>query len=152
VAENLLLGAWRIRGDTELIKDTMAEILDIFPDLASRLNDRASSLSGGQQRMLEIARALMTRPKILLLDEPSAGLSPIMVKQVYRHIDALRRLSMTIFLVDQNIQQCFSLAEYVYVLELGEVRGGGRKSELTSTLSDLIRRWLYIEQSGEAKR
>jgi len=148
VRENLLLGAWKIRRDPKLLDDTMDEVLDIFPDLEPRLDDRASSLSGGQQRMLEIARALMTKPKILLLDEPSAGLSPIMVKQVYRHIDTLRRLSMTIFLVDQNIQQCFSVADYVYVLELGEVKGGGRKSELASSLSDLIRGWLYLEQGG----
>ncbi len=148
VKENLLLGGWRIRRDSQLLLDRLGEVLQIFPDLEPRLRDRASSLSGGQQRMLEIARALMTKPKILLLDEPSAGLSPIMVKQVYQHIDALRKLSMTIFLVDQNIQMCFSVADYVYVLELGEVKGGGRKTELASSLSDLIKGWLYLEQGG----
>ncbi|MCS7129249.1 MAG: ABC transporter ATP-binding protein [Candidatus Caldarchaeum sp.] len=152
VRENLILGAWKIRRDPRLIKETMQNVLEVFPDLSNKLDDKASSLSGGQQRMLEIARALMTNPKLLLLDEPSAGLSPIMVKQVYKHIEDLHKRGITIFLVDQNIQQCVSVADYVYVLELGEVKGGGRKSELSASLSDLIRDWLHLEQGSEVKR
>ena len=97
--------------------------------------------------MLEIARAMMSRPKILLMDEPSAGLSPLMVKHVYRQIDILKKNQLTIFLVDQNIRQCMEAADYVYVLELGEVKGGGRKEEISGSLSDLIKVWLYLEQS-----
>ncbi|GBC68471.1 High-affinity branched-chain amino acid transport ATP-binding protein LivF [archaeon HR01] len=149
VRENLQLGGWRIRRDQRLFEDTFSEVINLFPDLKPRLDDKASSLSGGQQRMLEIARSLMTRPKVLLLDEPSAGLSPLMVKLVYRHIKELKDLSITIFLVDQNIQQCFSVADYLYVLELGEVKGGGSKMELSASLSDLIRGWLYLEQGGK---
>ncbi|MEM4303988.1 MAG: ABC transporter ATP-binding protein [Candidatus Caldarchaeum sp.] len=150
IRENLLLGAWRVRKNAKIIEESMSRILEIFPDLASRLDDKAGSLSGGQQRMLEIARSLMTQPKVLLLDEPSAGLSPIMVKLVYQYIEALKNLNITIFLVDQNIEKCFSLADYVYVLELGEIRGGGRKNELTTSLEDLIKMWLYLEQKEEA--
>ncbi|MEM1945614.1 MAG: ABC transporter ATP-binding protein [Candidatus Caldarchaeum sp.] len=151
VRENLLMGGWKIRRDPHLITRMLDRVLEIFPDLSSKLDEKSSTLSGGQQRMLEIARALMTEPKVLLLDEPSAGLSPIMVKQIYRHIETLKKLSITILLVDQNIQQCLSVADYVYVLELGRVRGGGRKDALESSLSDIIRDWLYLERGGEVR-
>ncbi|MEM2095080.1 MAG: ABC transporter ATP-binding protein [Candidatus Caldarchaeum sp.] len=151
VRENLILGGWKIRRNGEQFEETLKDVLETFPDLASKLDDKASTLSGGQQRMLEIARALMTGPKLLMLDEPSAGLSPLMVKQVYRHIEDLRSKSITILLVDQNIQQCVSVADYVYVLELGEIRGGGKKSELSESLSDLIKTWLHLEQGKEVK-
>jgi len=147
VKDNLILGGWRLRGEKKVLEEVLNQVLEMFPDLKQRLDLKAGSLSGGLQRMLEIARAMMSRPKILLMDEPSAGLSPLMVKHVYRQIDILKKKQLTIFLVDQNIRQCMEAADYVYVLELGEVKGGGRKEEISGSLSDLIKVWLYLEQS-----
>jgi len=147
VKDNLILGGWRLRGEKKVLEEVLNQVLEMFPDLKQRLDLKAGSLSGGLQRMLEIARAMMSRPKILLMDEPSAGLSPLMVKHVYRQIDILKKNQLTIFLVDQNIRQCMEAADYVYVLELGEVKGGGRKEEISGSLSDLIKVWLYLEQS-----
>jgi len=147
VKDNLILGGWRLKGEKKVLEEVLNQVLEMFPDLKQRLDLKAGSLSGGLQRMLEIARAMMSRPKILLMDEPSAGLSPLMVKHVYRQIDILKKNQLTIFLVDQNIRQCMEAADYVYVLELGEVKGGGRKEEISGSLSDLIKVWLYLEQS-----
>lgn len=147
VKDNLILGGWRLKGEKKVLEEVLNQVLEMFPDLKQRLDLKAGSLSGGLQRMLEIARAMMSRPKILLMDEPSAGLSPLMVKHVYRQIDILKKKQLTIFLVDQNIRQCMEAADYVYVLELGEVKGGGRKEEISGSLSDLIKVWLYLEQS-----
>jgi branched-chain amino acid transport system ATP-binding protein len=147
VKENLMLGGWRIRGDKKALDDVLEDVLELFPDLKQRLALKAGSLSGGLQRMLEIARAMMSRPRFLLMDEPSAGLSPIMVRHIYRQIDILRKNNVTIFLVDQNIRQCIDAADHVYVLELGEIKGGGRKEEISESLNNLIKVWLYLEQS-----
>jgi len=147
VKENLMLGGWIIKGDKKALEETLEFVLELFPDLKQRLALKAGSLSGGLQRVLEIARAMMSRPKLLLLDEPSAGLSPMMVKHVYRLIDNLKKNNTTIFLVDQNIRQCVDAADYVYVLELGEIKCGGRKEEISESLFNLIKEWLYLERS-----
>jgi branched-chain amino acid transport system ATP-binding protein len=147
VKENLMLGGWIIKGDKKALEETLEFVLELFPDLKQRLALKAGSLSGGLQRVLEIARAMMSRPKLLLLDEPSAGLSPMMVKHVYRLIDNLKKNNTTIFLVDQNIRQCVDAADYVYVLELGEIKCGGRKEEISESLFNLIKEWLYLDQS-----
>jgi branched-chain amino acid transport system ATP-binding protein len=147
VKENLMLGGWIIKGDKKALEETLEFVLELFPDLKQRLALKAGSLSGGLQRVLEIARAMMSRPKLLLLDEPSAGLSPMMVKHVYRLIDNLKKNNTTIFLVDQNIRQCVNAADYVYVLELGEIKFGGRKEEISESLFNLIKEWLYLERS-----
>jgi branched-chain amino acid transport system ATP-binding protein len=147
VKENLMLGGWIIKGDKKALEENLEFVLELFPDLKQRLALKAGSLSGGLQRVLEIARAMMSRPKLLLLDEPSAGLSPMMVKHVYRLIDNLKKNNTTIFLVDQNIRQCVDAADYVYVLELGEIKCGGRKEEISESLFNLIKEWLYLDQS-----
>jgi branched-chain amino acid transport system ATP-binding protein len=122
VAENLRLGAVsRPRSDAAGIAGDLAAALDLFPVLAERLQQAAGTLSGGEQQMLAIARALMSRPRLLLLDEPSLGLAPLMVERIFETIAALKSQGRTILLVEQNVQYAFDVADRVYVLESGRI-------------------------------
>jgi branched-chain amino acid transport system ATP-binding protein len=118
VQENLLMGAYARRGrfDAEL-----AEVYDLFPRLAERKAQSGGTLSGGEQQMLAIGRALMARPKVLLLDEPSMGLAPMLVNQIFSIISEINRRGTTVLLVEQNAQQALQLADRAYVLETGRV-------------------------------
>jgi branched-chain amino acid transport system ATP-binding protein len=122
VAENLRLGAVsRPRADREAIAEDLATVLELFPLLKERLAQAGGTLSGGEQQMLAIARALMTRPRLLLLDEPSLGLAPIMVERIFATIAELKRAGRTVLLVEQNVHQAFEVADRAYVLETGRV-------------------------------
>jgi branched-chain amino acid transport system ATP-binding protein len=120
VGENLALGAYT-RRDRHAVSTDLARVFDLFPILKERQADLAGSLSGGQQQMLAIGRALMTRPEILLLDEPSLGLAPVFVKQVFDRIREVNADGMTVLLVEQNARMALSIADYGYVLNHGEV-------------------------------
>jgi len=120
IRENLELGSFTLKDDDER-KKRMAHVFDIFPVLHERRNRDAALLSGGEQQMLAIGRALMTRPKLLLLDEPSMGLAPFLVKEIMRIILRLNREGVTILLVEQNARVALQLAEHGYVLETGKV-------------------------------
>lgn len=132
VQENLELGAYLRfkRREKEEILDTMEKVLEKFPVLAQRKNQHAGTLSGGEQQMLAIGRALMSAPKILLLDEPSMGLAPIIVEQIFDIIRSLRDEGVTILLVEQNARSALSIADRGYVLETGTVILEGLSSEL----------------------
>lgn len=119
VEENLLMGTIPI-GD-KFAQEDMQRMFELFPRLKERRNQRAMTMSGGEQQMLAIARALMSRPKLLLLDEPSLGLAPIVVKQIFSTLRELAATGMTIFLVEQNANQALKLADRGYVLENGRV-------------------------------
>ena len=122
VAENLRLGAVsRSRSDGKAIADDLAMVLDLFPQLAERLGQPGGTLSGGEQQMLAIARALMSRPRLLLLDEPSLGLAPLMVERIFETIAALKAQGRTILLVEQNVHHAFEVADRAYVLETGRI-------------------------------
>ena len=127
VGENLTLGA-ALRRDSAA--EDMARWFDTFPILGERRDQQAGTLSGGEQQMLAIARALMSRPKILLLDEPSLGLAPRIVSQIFALIDGLRRDGMTILLVEQNAAQALKLADYAYLLNSGRVVAEGTPGTL----------------------
>jgi branched-chain amino acid transport system ATP-binding protein len=129
VRENLLLGAYRrpIRAE---INNDLEKMLEMFPRLSDRLGAAAGNLSGGEQQMLAIARALMARPRLLLLDEPSMGLAPLLVQEIFRTLRQLRRSGLTILLVEQNVRQALKIAEYAYVMENGAIVLSGRSDEL----------------------
>ena len=132
VEENLELGAWTFKNDKSRIKRKLEENYDRFPDLAPRRRSNAGELSGGMQRMVEIGRTLMTDPKLILVDEPTAGLAKLLSEEVYQMLVDLRdRDGLTILLVDQEIRSALKIADYVYVLELGRNKFQGPAEEFT---------------------
>ena len=129
VRENLLLGAYR-RLDRGEIDSDLDKMLVLFPRLKDRLGGAAGNLSGGEQQMLAIARALMARPRLLLLDEPSMGLAPLLVQEIFRTLKQLRESGLTILLVEQNVRQALKIAERGYVMENGAIVLSGRSDDL----------------------
>jgi branched-chain amino acid transport system ATP-binding protein len=127
--DNLLLGAHH-RRDRHLVEDDIASLLAPFPRLAGRLDEPALGLSGGELQMLALVRGLMARPRLLLLDEPSLGLAPQVVEEVFRLIDGLRHEGMTVLLVEQNVRQALTIADRGYVLESGRVIVSGNARDL----------------------
>lgn len=121
VADNLILGAWVHRRNRAQVRDDIDRIYTIFPRLKERTAQHAGTLSGGEQQMLMIGRALMSRPKVLLMDEPSLGLSPVLVERVFETIVDLNRSGLTILIVEQNAQLALKVSEYGYILENGEI-------------------------------
>ncbi|RPI35289.1 MAG: ABC transporter ATP-binding protein [Chloroflexota bacterium] len=129
VAENIELGGWTFRNEPALIRKKIKENYDRFPVLYDRRRSPAGELSGGMQRMVEISRVLMTDPKLILVDEPTAGLALKLTRDVYRLLVQLKDEGITILLVDQNIRQAIKIADYVYVLELGRNRHDGPREQ-----------------------
>jgi len=120
VLENLEMGAFQ-RNDAQGIKDDMEKMMTWFPILKERLSQLGGTMSGGQQQMLAIARALMSRPKLLLLDEPSMGLAPIVVADIFKVIKEINAEGTTVLIVEQNVKQALKIADYGYVLEAGQI-------------------------------
>jgi branched-chain amino acid transport system ATP-binding protein len=130
VDENLLLGGYTRRGDVDGVREDRARMLTLFPRLAERGAQPAGTLSGGEQQMLAIARAMMSRPKVLLLDEPSVGLAPVVVDQIFEMIATLKASGTTILLVEQNVAKALSVADRVYVVQLGRIAAAGTAAEI----------------------
>lgn len=131
VYENLLMGAFLER-DKSKIKADMEYVYELFPILKERKNQIAGTLSGGEQQMLAISRALMSHPKLLMLDEPSMGLSPLLVQEVFDIIKKIHDNGTTVLLVEQNAKMALKIADYAYVLETGKIAFEGKASELLS--------------------
>jgi branched-chain amino acid transport system ATP-binding protein len=133
VEDNLLLGAFqRYRHGQRDHDSTMAEVYALFPRLQERRKQLAGTLSGGERQMLAIGRALMARPKLLMLDEPSLGLAPLIVREIFHIIDELKRRGASILLVEQNARAALQVADFAYVLETGEIALEGPARELAS--------------------
>ena len=140
VRENLDMGAYR-RSDATGIKRDLDRVFEYFPKLQERLQQKAGTLSGGEQQMLVIARALMARPSVLLLDEPSLGLAPAIVERIFEMIETLKKSGLTILLVEQNVNQALSVADRAYVMRLGAIVASGTADEIRSG-SDLSAHYL----------
>ena len=132
VYENLLMGAY-LRKDKDGIKADLQDIYQRFPILEKRSSQDASTLSGGEQQMLAMGRALMARPKILLLDEPSMGLAPILVKEIFNIIKDINEKGTTVLLVEQNAKMALSIADRAYVIETGNIVMTGTGAELVNS-------------------
>ncbi len=129
VQENLLVGAFQ-RKDKEGIKQDMEWVFTLFPRLKERINQKGGTLSGGEQQMLAIGRALMSRPDLLMLDEPSLGLAPIIVEELFQVIEKIHQEGKTILLIEQNAYAALNIADYGYVLETGQIVLQGTGKEL----------------------
>ncbi len=133
VEDNLLLGGFqRYRAGHRDQTQTMAEVFALFPRMQERRAQLAGTLSGGERQMLAIGRALMARPKLLMLDEPSLGLAPLIVREIFRIIEELKRRGASILLVEQNARAALQVADYAYVLETGEIALEGPAQQLAS--------------------
>jgi branched-chain amino acid transport system ATP-binding protein len=131
VLENLELGAFVL--EARKVKDqSLKRVYEIFPRLEERQNQGAGTLSGGERQMLAIGRALMSKPKLLLLDEPSFGLAPILVQQMFEMIEAINKQGMTVLLIEQNVRAALELASRAYVIENGRIVGEGKGDALLS--------------------
>ena len=129
VEENLRAGAYTVRGKKE-IERLMKEQYEMFPRLDERRKQDAGTLSGGEQQMLAICRGLMSKPKVLMLDEPSLGLAPVVVNEVFRNIQRIKEAGITVILVEQNAKKSLSIADYAYVIENGRVVMSGTGKEM----------------------
>jgi branched-chain amino acid transport system ATP-binding protein len=129
VRENLRLGAYT-RRNAGAVRSDMERVFGYFPRLAERINQLAGTLSGGEQQMLAIGRALMARPRLLLLDEPSLGLAPLLIKEIFRIIAEIRAAGTTVLLVEQNVHMALAVADYGYLLESGRLVLSGSSAAL----------------------
>ncbi len=136
VWDNLLLGAYALDSD-EVLAQTLDDILQLFPWLQQRRNQRAETLSGGEQQQVAIARGLMSRPTLLMLDEPSLGIMPKLVSEIFERIHQIRQKGITVFLVEQNVYEALSISDRAYVLQTGRIVLEGTGEELLK--SDLVR-------------
>lgn len=129
VKENLILGAY-LRKDQKEIEKDLEWVYDLFPRLKEREWQKAGTMSGGEQQMLAVGRGLMTKPKIMMMDEPSLGLAPLIVKDIFEIIKKINKLGVTILLIEQNAKAALEISDYAYVLEIGKIVLEGKGQEL----------------------
>lgn len=149
VAENLRLGGWRRRKDKAWLEERVERCGTMFESIQDHLHRRAGELSGGQQKLVEVARGLVGEPNVLLLDEPTAGLSPAMIREVYRELARMKQThAVTVLLVEQNVREALAVADHVYSLVTGENDCNGPAAEMRERLDDIVRGWMSRPGSG----
>lgn len=142
VDENLRMGAWILKGKDK-VTNAMQEVYERFPKLKERKSLRAGSLSGGEQRMVELGRVLMTKPKMILVDEFSTGLSPKIYKELYANlVEMSQRDKVTLLAVDQNVREIVTIADYIYILKLGRNYDEGPKAKFEGRIEEVTKDWL----------
>ncbi|MBC2735890.1 MAG: ABC transporter ATP-binding protein [Desulfobacteraceae bacterium] len=142
VRENLELGTWIFKKDRKRVDRAIDEVCERFPILGEKRKTRAGLLSGGQQKILEIGRSLLTRPSVCLLDEPTATLAPRIAEQIYRTMVDLKSEKITVVMVDQRVRQAFDVSDHLYILELGRNKASGTRHEFEGSLKEMIKGWL----------
>jgi branched-chain amino acid transport system ATP-binding protein len=142
VTENLELGCWIFKSDRARVRERIAWALERFPALTGKRRLLAGTLSGGLQRILDIAKSLLSNPSLLLVDEPTVGLSPLVAQTIYSELQALKEEGRTILLVDQDVRSAMKIADYVYVLDLGKVQVSGSREAFEGKLGEIVRSWL----------
>ena len=144
VEDNLRLGCWPFRRDRARVAAALERAYDRFPMLRDKRRDPAGSMSGGQQRFLELGRALALEPSVILLDEPTAMIAPKLSREIYEFVRGLPEQGVSVVLVDQNVRQCCAVSDYVYVLELGQNKAEGERSRFAddASLRAMIAEWL----------
>jgi branched-chain amino acid transport system ATP-binding protein len=144
VEQNLQLAAWLLKGDRRKLAAAVERMVERYPVLGELRNRPAGALSGGQARMLEFGRTLILDPEVLLIDEPSVGLAPNLVEEIYEELARLKAEGRTILLVDQNVQAAVELADHVYTLAYGRNHLDGARDAFAGQLDDLIKQWLQL--------
>ena len=139
VEDNLLLGAWTFRRDKKLVSKRLAEIYDVFPVLSERRAEKATYLSGGYLRMLSVGKEIMSKPKLLMIDEPSVGLAPKIVTEIYNLLVYIAQQGTTILIVDQNIMKAMEVSDYMYLLDMGQVSQSGPKGDFEKDIREIIK-------------
>jgi len=143
IEENLMMGAWTFRRDKVRIRRKLEENYARFPNLSEKRKAMAGFLSGGEQRMVELGRSLMADPRLLLVDEPTAGLAPIFARAIRNKLVELKGEGKSILLVEQNIRDAIAIADYVFVLDLGKNKAEGTQEQFATDLKDLVKAWLF---------
>jgi len=139
VEDNLLLGAWTFRKDKRRVKKRLDEIYGFFPVLSERRAEKATYLSGGQLRALSLGKEIMSKPELLMIDEPSVGLQPNLVTEIYELLIEIASHGTTILIVDQNIMKALEVSDYMYMLDMGQIKEEGPKKKFEKHIREMIK-------------
>ncbi|WP_126428789.1 ABC transporter ATP-binding protein [Brevibacillus marinus] len=146
VQENLEMGCWVIRQDKSRVKQAIERVYERHGFLRDARHLPAGLMSGGQQRILELERALLTEPEVMLLDEPTETLSPKIAKEIYKLLEELKTRGVTVILIDQNVKSSVQIADYIYILDLGRTKHHGSKAEIAAEMENIIKSWIAVEE------
>ena len=149
IQDNLMLGAWTFRRDKARVKRRLEEIYAFFPVLSERRAEKAGNLSGGQLRALSLGKEIMSEPRLLLIDEPSVGLQPNIVEEIYDLLIRIAGQGTTILIVDQNILKALEVSEYMYMLDMGQIKKGGPKADFEDDIREMIRTSLMADGESD---